>query len=195
MLTTCSSTESGEYCGCLSSSVRRSPRASWRWGVTSRSEPDFAKAAISRYWASSPLIGPAAQKQGHLAVGDDLLGEVVVDDHGVHAVVAEPLAHGATRERRQELQRGRLGRRGRDDDRVVERAALLERLDDLGDRRALLADGDVDAVELGALVRAGVDRLLVQDGVDGDRGLAGLAVADDQLALAAADRDQGVDGL
>ena len=37
--------------------------------------------------------------------------------------------------------------------------------------------------------------LLVEDGVDRDGGLAGLAVADDQLALAAADRDQGVDGL
>src|SRR5690606_26090520 len=30
---------------------------------------------------------------------------------------------------------------------------------------------------------------------EGDRGLAGLAVADDQLTLAAPDRDQGVDGL
>jgi hypothetical protein len=35
--------------------------------------------------------------------------------------------------------------------------------------------------------RRRVDRLLVQDGVDGDGGLAGLTVADDQLALAAAD--------
>ena len=40
-----------------------------------------------------------------------------------------------------------------------------------------------------------VDRLLVDDRVEGDGGLAGLAVADDQLALAAADRDQRVDGL
>ena len=38
-------------------------------------------------------------------------------------------------------------------------------------------------------------RLLVDDGVDDDGGLAGLAVADDQLALAAADRDQRVDRL
>ena len=36
---------------------------------------------------------------------------------------------------------------------------------------------------------------LVEDGVDRDRGLAGLAVADDQLALAAADRHQRVDRL
>ena len=90
----------------------------------------------------------AAQQQRHLAVGDGLLGEVVIDDHGVHAVVAEVLAHGAAGERRQELHRRRLGGGGGDDDRVVERAVLLERLDELGDGRALLADGDVDAVEL-----------------------------------------------
>ena len=33
------------------------------------------------------------------------------------------------------------------------------------------------------------------DRVDRDGGFAGLAVADDELALAAADRDHGVDGL
>ena len=35
----------------------------------------------------------------------------------------------------------------------------------------------------------------VEDRVDGDGGLAGLAVADDELALAAADRNHRVDGL
>ena len=58
---------------------------------------------------------------------------------------------------------------------------------DLGDGGELLADGHVDADQALAL--------LVDDRVDGEGGLAGLAVADDQLALAAADRDQGVDGL
>src|SRR5690606_5764888 len=37
--------------------------------------------------------------------------------------------------------------------------------------------------------------LLVDDRVDRQRGLAGLAVADDQLALAATDRDHAVDRL
>ena len=40
-----------------------------------------------------------------------------------------------------------------------------------------------------------VDVLLVDEGVERDGGLAGLAVADDQLALAAADRDQRVECL
>ena len=55
------------------------------------------------------------------------------------------------------------------------------------DGRPLLADGDVDADQVLAL--------LVDDGVDGDGRLAGLPVADDQLALTAADRDHRVDGL
>src|SRR5208282_5718846 len=56
-------------------------------------------------------------------------------------------------------------------------------------------DGDIDAIELQLLVARLVDVALVDDGVDRDRRLAGLAVADDELALAAADRDQAVDRL
>jgi hypothetical protein len=69
---------------------------------------------------------------------------------------------------------------GVDDDGVVHRAVLLERLDDARDGRFLLADGDVDAHHrvLGAPVL-----LLVDDRVERDGGLAGLAVADDQFAL------------
>ena len=64
---------------------------------------------------------------------------------------------------------------------------LGERLGDADDRRHALADRDVDGDEARVLV--------VDDRVDRDRRLAGLAVADDQLALAAADRDHRVDRL
>ncbi len=137
----------------------------------------------------------AAQQQRHLAVGDGLLGKVVVDDHGVHAVVAEELAHRGAGVGREVLQRRRLRSGCGNHDRVLHRAVLFELADDLRHGRALLADGDVDAVELLALVGAGVDFLLVDEGVDRDGGLAGLAVADDQLALAAADGDERVDRL
>ena len=76
---------------------------------------------------------------------------------------------------------------GVDDDRVLHRAGGFERGDELGDGRGLLADADVDALH--------AEALLVDDRVDRDGGLAGLAVADDQLALAAADRRHGVDDL
>src|SRR5438876_321579 len=136
-----------------------------------------------------------AQQQRHLAVGDSLLGQIVIDDDRVHAVVAEIFAHGAAGERRDVLHRRRIRRGGGDDNGIFQRALLFEHLDELGDGGTLLADRDVDAIQLDVLVRLRVERLLVQNGVERDRGLAGLAVADDQLALAAADRDQRVDRL
>ena len=103
------------------------------------------------------------------------------------ARVAEVLAHGAAGIGRDVLQRRRL--RGRRDDHggVGHGPRVLEDLHHLGHRRALLADGDVDAEHVLAL--------LVDDRVDADGGLARLAVADDQLALPAPDGDHGVDGL
>ncbi len=116
-----------------------------------------------------------------------MLGEVVVDDEGVLAGVAEVLAHRGCGEGSEVLHRRGLGRGGGDDDGVGHRAVLFERLDDLRDGGALLPDGAVDADQV---VLRGVD-----DGVERDGGLAGLAVADEELALAAADGDHRVDGL
>ena len=39
------------------------------------------------------------EQERHLTVGDGLLGEIVVDDDGVLAVVTEVLTHGGTSER------------------------------------------------------------------------------------------------
>ena len=84
-------------------------------------------------------------------------------------------------------QRRRIGRGRGDDDRVAHRVGFFERAHDLRDGRLLLADRVVDADDAGVL--------LIEDRVDRDGGLAGLAVADDQLALAAADRHHRVDRL
>jgi hypothetical protein len=131
--------------------------------------------------------GRAPQQERHLPVGVGVLGQVVVDDQRVTAAVEEVLAHRATRVRGEVLDRGGLvGGRG-DDDRVLERTGVLELLPDLDHRRHALADRHVDADEVRVLV--------VDDRVDADRRLAGLAVADDQLALAAADVRHRVDRL
>src|SRR5437667_1781583 len=137
----------------------------------------------------------AAQQQRHLTIGDGLLGQVVIDDDGVHAVVAEIFAHGAAGERRDVLHRRRIGRGGCDHDRIFQRALLFQHLHELSDGRTLLADRDIDAIKLDFLVAGRVQRLLIENRVERNRGLASLAVADDQFALAAADRDQRVDGL
>src|SRR3546814_3863497 len=86
------------------------------------------------------------------------------------------------------------GNRG-DDDRIFHRAIFFELADDLCDGRALLADSDIDAIKLLRFVGAGVGFLLVDEGVDRDGGLAGLAIADDQFALAAADGNERVERL
>ena len=139
--------------------------------------------------------GRAAKQQRHLAIGHGLLGQIVVEHDGMHAVVAEELAHGAAGERREILHRRGVRGGGGDDDGIGQRAVVLQHLDELRHGRALLADGDIDAIEAGLVVAERVDRFLIEDGIEDDGGLAGLAVADDQLALAAADRDQRVDGL
>ena len=102
-------------------------------------------------------------------------------------LIAEILAHRATGERSDVLHRRRIGSGGRDDDGVIHRAVVRQRLDDLRHGGALLSDRDIDADDVAAL--------LVDDRVERDRGLARLTVADDQFALAAADRDHRVDGL
>lgn len=77
----------------------------------------------------------------------------------------------------------------------MESIVLLESLDELSDSGSLLADGDVDAVELLGLVIGAVPSLLVEDGVESDGSLASLTVTDDQLTLTTADGNHGVDGL
>src|SRR5271156_5832245 len=103
------------------------------------------------------------------------------------AVVAEIFAHRASAVRRDVLQWGGF-RSGRGDDGgKLHRARAGELLDHLRDGRALLPDRHVEAMHALAF--------LIDDRVDGYSGLAGLAIADDQLALSAADDEHRIDGL
>ena len=102
-------------------------------------------------------------------------------------LVHEVLGHGAAGVRGDVLERRGVRGPSRHDDGVIHRVMLAERFHQAGDGRLLLPDGHVHADD------AAVP--LVDDRVDRDRRLARLAVADDQLALAAADGDHAVDGL
>src|SRR5690606_32575885 len=127
------------------------------------------------------------QQQGNLAVGNGLLGQVVVHDQGVFTAVAEVFAHGATGVRRQVLQGGGLGGGSGNDDGIGQGAVLFQLANHVGDSGLLLADGHVDALDAAVA--------LVDDRVDRHGGLTDLTVTDDQLTLATADRDHGVNGL
>src|ERR687891_2791068 len=107
----------------------------------------------------------------------------------VHPVCAE----GGSRIRRDVLERDGVCRRRVDDDGVVERAVVPQSLNHLGDGRRLLSDRDVDAAHLLLRITARPVVPLGDDCVDRDRRLPRLPVADDELALAAADRRHRVD--
>src|SRR3569833_2243379 len=156
-------------------------------GVDARGALQQAGVQVEHIAGIGFAAGRTAQQQGHLAIGPGLLGQVVVHDQRVFAAVAEVFAHRAARVGRDELQRGGHGGAGGDDDGVGHGAVLFELAHHVGDRGGLLAHRHVDALTAGAL--------LIDDGVDRDRGRAGLAVADEQFALTAADRHHRIDGL
>src|SRR5581483_7709532 len=157
------------------------------FGVDARRALQQARVQIENVARICLAARRTAQQQRNLAIRPGLLSEIIVDDQRVFAAVAEELAHRATGVRRDVLHRGRIGRRGRDDDGVLQRAEFFQLAHYVGDRALLLADRDVDAFDAGTA--------LVDDRVHRQRGLAGLAIADDQLALAAADRDHRVHRL
>src|SRR3989338_1930786 len=133
----------------------------------------------------------APQEQRELAVCHRLFGEVVVYDDDVLAFVHKILADGRARKRREILQSRRRGSRRVDDDGIFERALLAQLFNDARGLRFLLPDRDVYANRPPLFRRVA----LADDGVYRDGGLPGAAVADDELALAAPDRDHRVDRL
>ena len=116
-----------------------------------------------------------------------MLRQIVVYDQNVLAVLHPLLADRTARVRGDVLQRRELTRRGSNDRGVIHGAVLLQRLHDIRYRGRLLADGYVDAQN--------ILFLLVNDRIDRDGRFTGLAVADDQLTLSAADGHHGVDRL
>ena len=129
--------------------------------------------------------GRAAQQQGKLAIGTRVMGEVVVDDEHVPARFHEMLRDAGRGVGGDVGEPGRVVAFGHDDDGVIHGPVFAQVGDDLGDGGRALADGAIDAQHI--LVA------LVQNGVDRDGGLAGLPVAEDQFALAAADRNERID--
>ena len=137
----------------------------------------------------------SSEKEGHLSVGDGLLGEIVIDDERVLAVVTEVLADSASGVGSEELKRSRVGGSGGNDDGVVHGLVLLEGTHDVGDGGSLLTDSGVDAVELLGNITLIEVLLLVDNGIDSDGSLASASIANDELTLASADGHEGVDAL
>merc|ERR1712100_86955 len=145
-----------------------------------------AAVAIEDVTGVSLTTGRTTQQERHLAVGGSLLGEIVVYHQSGLAFVHEVLGNGGTGVRSQVLQSSRLRGVSRHDHGVIEGAALTQHLNDVGHRSSLLTHGYIDADHV--LI------CLIQDRVYRDGGFAGLAVTNDQLALATSHGNHRVDG-
>ena len=82
------------------------------------------------------------------------------------------------------LQRRRIRRGRRNDDRIVVRFLLFQCIDQLGDCRCLLSDCHINTDDTLSL--------LIQNRIHRNRRFTGLTVADDQLTLSTADRKHGI---
>src|SRR6056297_3506899 len=129
----------------------------------------------------------APQQERQFAISAGVPGEVVIDDENVPAPGHEMLGHGCRRVRRDELQPRRIVTAGYHHDRALERARVAQVLYDPRHRRGALADRAVD--------RDDARVALIEDRVDGNCRLARLPVAEDQLTLATADGNRGIDRL
>src|SRR5262245_21364590 len=113
--------------------------------------------------------------------------------------VAEILAHSAPSIRCDVLQWRWVTGRGRHDDGILHGTVFFKGTHHLRHRRTLLAHCHINAHHARMpwmpvrLLVPGVT--LIDNGVDGDCRFAGLTIADDQFALATANRYHGVDGL
>eukprot|EP01084_Bolivina_argentea_P281735 482109_1 len=139
--------------------------------------------------------GGTAEEEGELTVGNSLLGQIVVDAEAMATAVHEVLTHGDTGVGGKELETSGLGGGGGHDGGVVQGTVGLEETVDTGDVGATLANGDVDGDDgvLGQNLLVHAD--LVDDGGDGNGGLTGLAITNNQLTLTTTDGDHGIDGL
>ena len=135
----------------------------------------------------------SSQQEGHLSVSDGLLGEIVIDDESVFAVVSEVLSNSASGVGGQELKRSGFRGGGGNDASVVHGTEVLEGLDDVGDCGSLLADGNVDAVESLGQVALGESLLLVNDSVDGNCSFSSLSITNNQFSLTSSNRHKSVD--
>ena len=148
---------------------------------------DVAWVRLASWWS--------AKEQRHLAIRHGVLREIVVDAECIahlFAINGDANFHDlfcdcAAGEWCKVLQRCWIFSASDHDHGVAHRSLLLQHGDNGAHGGELLADRNVDADQ--ALP------LLVDDRVDRHGGLAGLAVADDQLALTAADWDECVNRL
>lgn len=87
-----------------------------------------------------------SQKERHLTVSNGLLGQIVIEDDSVTAVISEPFTHGATRVWSQVLKWSSVCSSSNDDDGVFHGVVSFQTGDKLRNSRLFLTNSNVDAV-------------------------------------------------
>ena len=101
-------------------------------GVQLGSALEQARVEVENITWEGLTTGWASQQEGHLAVSNGLLGQIVVDNKGVLSVVAEVLTNSAAGVGRQELEWSGFGGGSGNDDSVLEAVTLVEESHDVG---------------------------------------------------------------
>ena len=114
-----------------------------------------------------------------------MLGQIIIYDEDILALIHEILSQCRTGIRCDVLQGCRIAGGCGYDNSVIHGIVLLQGSYQLCNGGCLLTDGYIDTYH--------ILTLLVQDGVDGDGGLTGLTVTDDQLTLSTTDGEHGID--
>ncbi len=128
-----------------------------------------------------------ANQQAQGTVGHCVLGKIVVHHQYILTLGHKVFAHGAARIGGNVLEGSQLAGAGTHHDGVVHGPVLGQGVHQMGYGALLLANGHIDADHPGTL--------LVQDGIGGDGGFAGLAVTNNQLTLTTTDGNHAIDGL
>ena len=157
-----------------------------------------ARMQIKHIARISFATGRPLQHERNLPISDGVLRQIIENDECVHAVVHEPLAHRRAGERREILIRRRIGCGGGDDCGIRHGSFSSENVESARDVGIFLTDCDINAVKRTIIFLLRVFGRLVQprltdDRVDRDGCFARGAVADNQLTLAATDRNHRVD--
>ena len=129
----------------------------------------------------------APDQQRHGTVSDRVLGQVIIDNEDILALLHEVFRHGNARIGSDILQRSRLSGSSSYHDGVIHGAGLFQAVYYTQDGGVLLTNGDIDTDHILAA--------LVDNGINTNGSLTGLLIADDQLTLTLTDGDHRVDGL
>ena len=115
-----------------------------------------------------------------------MLRQIVINHQCVTTVIAEIFTHSCTSVRRQVKQGGRVGRAGRNDDRLIHHAFFFQSVDQPGNLRQFLTNRHINIHHAGFLTS------LVNHRIDSNCRLTSLAVTNDKLTLTTTDREHRI---